>query len=133
MDDNLKGITFWINKHNKYASREMVDLLNCKYSFLGKDERIMQMNDPQAKRKRIIKERIYSRLPVGFRAFLYFIYRYIFLLGFLDGKKGFLWHFMQGFWYRLLVDTKIMEIEERSKGDIVKICQILRDEHDIIL
>jgi hypothetical protein len=40
---------------------------------------------------------------------------------------------MQGFWYRLLVDIKIMEIEERSQGDITKIREILRDEHDITL
>jgi hypothetical protein len=91
------------------------------------------MDDPQAKWKRIVKEKIYSKLPVGLRAFLYFIYRYFLLFGFLDGKKGFLWHFMQGFWYRLLVDIKIMEIEERSQGDIIKMREILRDEHDITL
>lgn len=133
VDDNLKGITFWINKHNKYASREMVDLLNNKYPLFEKDESIRQMDDPQAKWKRIVKEKIYSKLPVGLRAFLYFIYRYFLLFGFLDGKKGFLWHFMQGFWYRLLVDIKIMEIEERSQGDIIKMREILRDEHDITL
>ena len=133
VDDNLKGITFWINKHNKYGSREMVDLLCNKYPLFEKDESIKQMDDPQAKWKRMVKERVYSKLPVGLRAFLYFIYRYFLLLGFLDGKKGFLWHFMQGFWYRLLVDIKIMEIEERSMGDVTKMRQILRDEHDITL
>lgn len=133
VDDNLKGITFWIDKHNSYASREAVDLLNGKYPLFEKDESIKFMDDPQAKSKRVIKEQVYSRLPAGLRAFFYFIYRYFILLGFLDGKKGFLWHFLQGFWYRLLVDVKIMEIEERSQGDVAKVRRILRDEHDICL
>ena len=133
VDDNLKGITFWINKHNSYASREAVDLLNNKYLLFGKDETLKLMNDPQARSKRVIKDRVYSRLPAGLRAFFYFIYRYIILFGFLDGRKGFLWHFLQGFWYRLLADVKIMEIEERSHGDALKIRQILRDEHGISL
>ncbi len=133
IDDNLKGITFWVNKHNSYASREMVDLLSRKYFFIDADNGIKQMDDSQAKRKRIIKEQVYSRLPLGLRAFLYFVYRYLFLFGFLDGKKGFLWHFIQGFWYRLLVDIKIMEIEERSQGDVARMRQILRDEHGVAL
>lgn len=133
VDDNLKGITFWINKHNSYASREAVDLLNNKYFLFEKDESLKSMDDPQAKVKRVLKDRVYSRLPAGLRAFLYFIYRYFILFGFLDGKKGFLWHFMQGFWYRLLADIKTMEIEERSHGDVTKMRQILLDEHGICL
>ena len=133
VDDNLKGITFWTAKHNSYASREAVDLLNNKYPLFEKDESIKQMNDPQAKWKRLVKERVYSRLPAGLRAFLYFVYRYFLLFGFLDGRKGFLWHFLQAFWYRLLVDVKIMEIEERSHGNPALMRQILQDEHGIRL
>jgi glycosyltransferase involved in cell wall biosynthesis len=133
VDDNLKGMTFWINKHNKYATREAVDLLNNKYHFLAVDADLKQTDYPYAKWKRVVKDQIYTRLPAGLRAFLYFIYRYFFLLGFLDGRKGFLWHFMQGYWYRLLVDVKIMEIEERSQGDVQKMCQILQKEHGIRL
>lgn len=133
VDDNLKGITFWVNKHNSYASREMVDLLNNNYPLFPRDEQIKRNEDPQAKWKRQMKDQLYSRLPVGFRAVFYFVYRYVFRLGFLDGGKGFLWHFMQGLWYRLLVDIKIMEVEQRSGGDVEKIKQILRDEHGIRL
>jgi glycosyltransferase involved in cell wall biosynthesis len=133
VDDNLKGITFWINKHNSYASREMVDLLNNKYALLEKDESLKLVDDPQAKWKRLVKDKVYSRLPVGLRAAVYFFYRYFFRLGFLDGSKGFLWHFMQGFWYRLLVDIKIMEMEERCGGDVEKMKLVLREEHGINL
>jgi glycosyltransferase involved in cell wall biosynthesis len=92
VDDNRKGITFWIDKHNKYASREAVDLLNSKYSLLEQDEGLKAIDDPQAKRKRLLKEKVYARLPIGLRAGMYFFYRYFFKLGFLDGGKGFIWH-----------------------------------------
>ncbi|MBQ0725250.1 MAG: glycosyltransferase family 2 protein [Cycloclasticus sp.] len=133
VDDNLKGITFWINKHNSYASREMVDLLNNKYQLLERDESLKENDDPQAKWKRIMKDGVYTKLPLGLRSTLYFFYRYFLRLGFLDGSKGFLWHFMQGYWYRMLVDVKIMEIEERSGGDVEKIRKILYEEHGIKL
>lgn len=131
VDDNRKGITFWIEKHNKYASREAVDLLNTKYSLLEQDEGLKAIDDPQAKRKRLLKEKVYARLPIGLRAGMYFFYRYFFKLGFLDGGKGFIWHFMQGFWYRLLVDIKVMELEARSGGDVEKMKQILLNEHGL--
>jgi glycosyltransferase involved in cell wall biosynthesis len=133
VDDNLKGITFWINKHNSYASREMVDLLNNKYPLFPRDDQIKENEDPQAKWKRLMKDKVYSRLPPGLRAGLYFFYRYVVRLGFLDGSKGFLWHFMQGFWYRLLVDIKVMEIEGKCQGDVEKIKLVLKQEHGIAL
>ena len=131
VDENLKGITFWINKHNHYASRESVDLLNLKYPLFERDERLKLFDDPQARRKRVLKENLYARLPLGLRATLYFFYRYILRLGFLDGSVGFIFHFMQGYWYRLLADVKVMEIEARSGGDVEKMKQILRDEHGL--
>ena len=36
-----------------------------------------------------------------------------FKLGFLDGFRGFVWHFMQGWWYRMLVDVKCYEFERK--------------------
>ena len=42
---------------------------------------------------------------------LYFIYRYIIRLGFLDGREGYLYHFLQGYWYRTLVAAKLLEFE----------------------
>ena len=45
----------------------------------------------------------------------YFAYRYVLRLGFLDGREGFLWHFLQGWWYRTLVDAKVMELTKCLK------------------
>ena len=38
-----------------------------------------------------------------------FVYNYIFRLGFLDGREGFIYHWMYQRWYRTLVDAKIYE------------------------
>jgi len=132
VDDDHKGITFWINKHNKYASREAVDLLNLKYGFMPRDESLNLLSgNPQAKRKRVIKEKLYSRLPLGLRAGLYFLFRYIFYFGFMDGVKGWVYHFLQAFWYRFLVDIKINELEERSHGNVEEIKRLLREQHGL--
>jgi hypothetical protein len=59
-------------------------------------------------RTRFIKE-LYYRLPVGTRALSYFVYRYVFRLGFLDGAVGFYFAFFQALWFRMLVDAKMYE------------------------
>lgn len=133
VDDNLKGITFWVNKHNSYASREAVDILNGKYQLLPSDDAIKQNEDPQAKRKRLLKEKAYAKMAPGVRALFYYLYRYILRLGFLDGWQGFIFHTMQGLWYRMLVDVKIMEIEAQADGDPEKVRQIFKDEYGIKL
>lgn len=46
----------------------------------------------------------------------YFFNRYFVRLGFLDGRKGFVYHALQGFWYRFLVGAKIREIETALRG-----------------
>ncbi|HDM78648.1 MAG TPA: hypothetical protein ENG51_19620 [Deltaproteobacteria bacterium] len=71
------------------------------------------LGDP-VQRKRWFKENLYLRLPLFIRPFLYFIYRYFFRLGFLDGKEGLIFHFLQGFWYRFLVDAKIYELRKKK-------------------
>lgn len=110
IDDNLNSITWWTTKHNSYASREAVDLLNLKYGFMPTDS-VASWCGSQAGVKRWVKEVVYARLPGGFRAFAYFFYRYVLRLGFLDGRVGGAFHILQGFWYRYLVDAKVAEVE----------------------
>ncbi len=111
VDDNLNNIGWWTAKHNAYATREAIDLL---VAFQAtKLSTPLSLRSSEG-RKRFLKERIYSRLPTGLRAGLYFLYRYVLLWGFLDGRAGFMFHFLQGFWYRLLVDAKVTEIQSRA-------------------
>lgn len=111
-------LTWWTEKHNAYASREVVDLLNLEYGFMAHETVANLRSGQQAGLKRWIKENVYARLPGGGRAFLYFLYRYVVRLGFLDGREGTAFHFLQGFWYRYLVDIKLHEVKTymRSNG-----------------
>lgn len=117
VDDNLNNTRWYIDKHNKYADREMVDILSRKYNLFPQDESISEdTSNFQARAKRFVKERIYNKLPVFLRPIIYFFYRYFLRLGFLDGTKGFAFHFMQGLWYRSLVDLRVFEAEELLKS-----------------
>lgn len=110
LDDNRNCLDWWVAKHNSYASREAVDILNQQYGFMAADTVARLHGGGQAGLKRWIKEKIYNRLPGGLRAGLYFLYRYVLRLGFLDGREGRAFHILQGFWYRYLVDAKLAEV-----------------------
>ena len=115
IDDNSNSLSWWTEKHNAYASREVVDLLSLEYGLAQADFVGNVGQRSQASVKRWIKENVYARLPSGFRAFAYFLYRYIVRLGFLDGKEGAAFHVLQGFWYRYLVDMKLHEVKSFMK------------------
>jgi glycosyltransferase involved in cell wall biosynthesis len=116
VDDNLQQIHWWTNKHNNYALREAADLLNIRYKFVNSPGS-QGYTTKQAGVKRFLKENVYSRMPLGFRPLLYFLFRFFIRLGFLDGPKGWVFHFLQGFWYRLLVDVNVWEAEEMIRKD----------------
>ncbi|MCW8924532.1 MAG: glycosyltransferase family 2 protein [Gammaproteobacteria bacterium] len=118
IDKNNKDLTFWTEKHNGYASREVKDILNKeKPNGANKTPELVNasMTGHQDSTKRLAKDNLYLRLPLFIRPFLYFIYRYFIKLGFLDGKRGLIFHFLQAFWYRFLVDAKLYEYRLQEK------------------
>lgn len=126
-DDNLKDLTEWSHKHVDYATREAIDTLLTEYNLLhSKDLVEPKFWGTHTERKRWLKMK-YAKTPLFVRPFVNFFIRYILKAGFLDGKRGFIWHFMQGYWYRMLVDCKIFELkrqfghnEERIKEFLIK-------------
>jgi hypothetical protein len=91
-------------------------MLDLKFRFLDKpnpDDSTKIASTPYL--KRYIKTKFYSRLPLLVGPFFYFVLRYIFLLGFIDGYPGLLFHFLQGFWYRALVDAKVYQFRKQLK------------------
>ncbi|EJU14590.1 lipopolysaccharide core biosynthesis glycosyl transferase [Sphingomonas sp. LH128] len=115
-DINLNDLTFFTDKHNKYAVREAIDALNERYNlFPGEFTVTSESASFQASFKRFIKEKIYNNLPFWMGPLLYFVWRYIFQLGFLDGRSGLIYHFLQGFWYRFLVGAKIYEFDRHLR------------------
>jgi glycosyltransferase involved in cell wall biosynthesis len=111
VDHNLKDVTFFTDKHNKYATREAVDRLNTEFGLFAGDDAVSRgASSTQARLKRRLKESLYNRLPFGTGPLCYFLWRYVGQLGFLDGREGLIYHFLQGFWYRFLVETKVVEL-----------------------
>jgi glycosyltransferase involved in cell wall biosynthesis len=116
-DSSLRDLSFFVSKHNGYAAREAIDVLNQRYTLFDRPDEITAQNSGwQASLKRIAKERIYNNLPFGVGPLMYFLYRYFIQLGFLDGKSGLIYHFMQGFWYRFLVESKVYECEQAMRS-----------------
>lgn len=109
VDENLHGIGAWVDKHNRYATRQMVDFLNREYGFYPIDTRIEEGTNAQAKLKRFLRNVMFGKAPVYLRSVLYFLVRYFVRLGFLDGKAGLVFHTMHGLWYFLLIDAKVVE------------------------
>lgn len=113
-DNNKKSLEWWINKHNWYSNKEALDQ-QMKSDAMNEDESVKRTSTSmQAKAKRFVKNHGYYSLPKFFRAHLYFIYRYYFRLGFLDGIEGKIYTFLQAYWYRYLVDAKLYECEKNS-------------------
>ena len=131
VDDNRMTIGQFTDKHNGYATREAALLLDAEYHLTDTDN-LSQDHGKEVEKKWAQKAR-YAHMPLFWRAFGYFIYRYIIKLGFLDGKEGFLWDFLQGWWYRTLVDAKIYEIKKACGNDKEKIKRFLKDKYNITL
>jgi glycosyltransferase involved in cell wall biosynthesis len=108
-------LDLWKNRHRQWADLEAREVL------FNKDRVInVGLTGNPIGRRNWLRYRVYYRLPLFIRSFFYFLYRYILRLGFLDGKAGLIFHFWQGFWYRLLVDLKIRELAVRKRRSEVK-------------
>lgn len=109
VDHSLKDIDWWTDKHNRYATRQMVDFINREHSLFAIDHRVDRNAHAQARWKRFLRNRVFAGAPLYLRSLLYFFYRYILRFGFLDGREGLLFHVLHGLWYFLLIDAKVDE------------------------
>lgn len=130
-DHNLNNLSWFCHKHVNYAIREAVDLLDIELDLTGAAESDENKQiSKQAQRKRMKKHQ-YVKQPLFWRAFAYFCYRYFLKGACLDGKIGFIWTFLQGWWYRTLVDAKVFEIKRACGDDKEKIRQHLKTVYGI--
>lgn len=110
---DFKDITFFIDKMNWYASREVKDYIN--YTTSNNKENLF---DDAIAKTRKNKFGIYYKFPKFIRSWLLFVYFYIVKLGFLDGKEGLIYHYLYQRWYRFLVDAKIFEYENKKDYEL---------------
>lgn len=115
IDDNVNSLDWWLEKHIKYSVREAAETL------VTRRERRSNIESHTVKRK--LKKHIFDRLPSLLGPFLYFMYRTVVRLGFLDGRRGIAFHFLQAFWYRALVEIRIGQVVSEVETHGVSIPQ----------
>ena len=113
-DWNLRDLDWWWAKHQGYAKREARNMLQMERQKAGADEVKGRLFGTSAERKRWVK-RLYAHCPLFVRPVIYFISRYIFMGGFLDGYPGWYWHTRQGLRYRMLVDYELFKLRKQSR------------------
>ncbi len=110
---NEAEIAVWIGKHNRYAVLQARDE---ETRWSSTDAPAGRLTGTPDERTTWMKG-LWNRMPLFLRPFGYFFYRYVLRRGFLDGKEGFTFHFMQAFWYRLLVDINRDELRQAARAD----------------
>lgn len=130
-DHSLIPLSDYCRKHLDYAQREACEVLNELYQLKDAQEDVATLGS-QASLKHKTKSK-YNRLPLFLRSFAYFLYRYILRGGFLEGKEGFLFAFIQGWWYRTLVDANILACKKACGEDKEKIKMYIEKNWGIVL
>jgi len=123
------SLTNFIQRHNKWATLEAMEVLT-KESISSEKKVKPDLLGHAIQRRRFLRTS-YNRLPLFVRPFLYFTYRYFFRLGFLEGREGLIFHFLQGFWYKFLVDTKIYEIQKRARSERKSVHEVINELYGI--
>jgi hypothetical protein len=108
LEDNRQNtLKYWLRKHDDLSDGEIRD--TTLETFDPERDLKASLFGNKVQRTRWLKIHIYTKSPLFVRAFLYFVYRYFFRLGFLDGVPGLIFHVLQAFWYRFYVDARIYE------------------------
>jgi glycosyltransferase involved in cell wall biosynthesis len=107
-------ISVWVKKQDKFSLRlaveeelrrhRAIDWAGRPNLFGNADEKFMWLRDA------------WRQLPLFLRPCVYFVYRYFLMFGWLDGRAGFLYAALQGFWLRLVVDWKIWQLRQAKLG-----------------
>jgi exosortase/archaeosortase family protein len=115
LEENLKenNISFWINKHNRYSDLVAQEEVERMQQMRSQTVNPCFWGSPDERTARF--KQLWWQLPRYVRPMIYFLYRMVFQLGILDGRTGIIFHFLQGFWFRLVVDIKIDEILQQQK------------------
>lgn len=112
-NQNERDISVWVNKHNRYATLQAQEEMA--RSNRAHQSHLSSALSGSPDDRTLWCKQLWYRLPLYLRPLLYFLYRYVCRLGFLDGKEGFVFHVLQAFWYRLLVDIKLDELRQQPR------------------
>jgi len=116
LHEDRRPLSRWVERHIRYAGLAADELRRDPATSAV----VPRWDSPhQMERTRWWYERVYLRAPLGLRAVGYFVYRYVVRGGMFDGREGFIYHVLQGLWYRVLIDAEVLAArragEERTK------------------
>ena len=115
IDMITESLSTFTLRHDKWSNLEALQ----QFEKSSLDKEVIKANligNPIQKR-RFYKD-LYEKFPLFVRPFVYFFIRYFLRLGFLDGKRGLIFHFLQCFWFRFLIDAKIYELRKNANKSI---------------
>lgn len=115
IDIITSSLSDWTARHNRWATAEAREILAQQSQQNLEGQVTPRLFGNAIERKRFLRTKVYQRFPLFVRPFLFFIYGYFFRLGFLDGREGLIFHVLQRFWFRFLVDARIYEITSKEE------------------
>lgn len=113
-DKNAVSLKDWVSRHNRWSDLEAEEMRRAVAAAPASGRLPPRLHGDPRERTRWLKA-LYYRMPSGLRALAYFVYRYVFRLGFLDGREGLYFALLQGLWFRLLVDAKMHEARQADR------------------
>lgn len=107
-----KGIAHWVAKHNRYSDMEALEVLrNWSRGTAFSWQKLFSRDFHERRRH---QKALFYRLPA--RPWLKFLALYLFKGGFLDGRAGFTYAALQGFYEYLIVLKTREELARRASG-----------------
>ena len=112
IDVITSDLSTFVVRHNRWAALEAEEILARSTGATPQGPAVKPVLTGTAiERRRFLRTRVYQRFPLFVRPFLFWFYGYVLRLGFLDGIEGLVFHTLQRFWFRFLIDAKIWEMQ----------------------
>lgn len=105
LHDDYRGITPWIERHNRYATWEAH--LYASFAKQGVEWRPWRWRQYDAMQRKRALRRVWVHLPG--RPVMRFVVWYVLRRGFMDGMPGLIFCCLMG-WYELLISVKLREL-----------------------
>ena len=118
LDLQLTSLEAWTAAHNRWSTAEAREVLAQRRGEAGDGGGQLQasLRGDIRMKKRWLKNNVWYKTPLMARPLLFFLYTYFLRLGFLDGKAGLVYHVLQAFWFRFLVDAKLYEAQLEAQA-----------------
>lgn len=112
VDVITSDLSTFILRHDRWAGLEAREILAGATDDARQGPTVAPaLTGTAIERKRFLRTRVYQRFPLFVRPFLFWFYGYVLRAGFLDGIEGLVFHTLQRFWFRFLIDAKLWELK----------------------